>query len=357
MENKQIQEVPSLISREASTAIKGLLILLVVYGHTAMLTRTYDTGERRISYYWLYSFHVFVFFILPIIYGLKSGVKQMSQRGNLIDSHSIVNELKHNLVRIGVPYCWFFLFSVLVFVTVGGGELSLEGILYAFFFGNEPLIDKYIGFNFMWFLPAMLALLTMKSVWYHSTPIIKKIIIAVAIVLWSLSILKVATINQIGMYIPFALSQGICFIIFGLIARRIIEMCIPNKYLIPVVVVFIAALSVIIYYWRTMKWHCFIDVYSTIRLIMPIFVFLLLYKIRDFLAKSNLLGFVGKYSLQIYLVHVFIINGLTILFSHFMKPNIGLGVVIYALAIVTSASLALAMVRIPTVYKIIFPKG
>lgn len=60
---------PSLISRDASTAIKGLLMLLIVFGHTGMLTTNFVTGDRTILWHWLYSFHVYVFLILPFIYG------------------------------------------------------------------------------------------------------------------------------------------------------------------------------------------------------------------------------------------------------------------------------------------------
>lgn len=36
----------SLISRDASTAIKGLLILLIVFGHVGMLNTDFVTGEK-----------------------------------------------------------------------------------------------------------------------------------------------------------------------------------------------------------------------------------------------------------------------------------------------------------------------
>ena len=69
MQNKNIHEVPSLISRDASTAIKGLLMLLIVFGHTGWITTDFATGNRTFFWHWLYSFHVYIFLILPFIYG------------------------------------------------------------------------------------------------------------------------------------------------------------------------------------------------------------------------------------------------------------------------------------------------
>ena len=202
MKKTTIQTVPSLISREASTAIKGLLMLLIILGHTEMLTPNYASGERSFLYYWLYSFHVFIFFIFPFIYGNKKRAFVNGRRidtdksymgWQLVDNQNVINDTKHNVIKLGVPYFVFFLFSALVFVVAGKGEFNVGGMLYAFFFGNEPLIDKYAGFNYLWFLPAMLALLFLKSILYNSTLIVKRIIIVISVVLWGLTIFKFFT--------------------------------------------------------------------------------------------------------------------------------------------------------------------
>ncbi len=350
-------EKHSLISREASTAIKGLLMLLIVFGHTGWITTDFATGNRTFFWHWLYTFHVYVFLILPFIYGYtrKSVVAEKTQVDKIrfIDIQNVVNDLKHNLVKIGVPYCWFFLFSAIVFVTVGGGQFDFKGTLYAFFFGNEPLMDKYIGFNFMWFLPAILALMTLKSVYYNSNKTIKIVIVSISIVLWTLAIFKVVSQYIVGMYVPFALSQAFYFIILGLIARYIVEKQWPTKILMPIVVLLLCAITVLLYYRYVIR--TIIDLYTAIRLVMPILMFLFLYGIRDLLTKSRILKFIGTYSLQIYLVHVFVINMLLVLFTHFAEQSIGLGIVIYVLALAISSGLALIMVKVPFIKKVLFP--
>lgn len=348
---------PSLISREASTAIKGLLMLFIVFGHTGWITTDFATGNRTFFWHWLYSFHVYVFLILPFIYGYskKNHVSgKLTGGGQCVDMQQVNADLRHNLIKIGIPYCWFFLFSAIVFVTVGGGQFDFKGILYAFFFGNEPLMDKYIGFNFMWFLPAMLALTTLKSVYYNSNGIFKIVIVVISVGLWVLSLFKVVSQYMVGMYVPFAVSQAFCFIMLGLVARYIIEKQWSKKILKPIVVLLIGALTVWIYYRGEI--HTIIDCYTAIRLVMPILMFLFLYGIRDLLTKSRILNFIGTYSLQIYLVHVFVINALVVLFTHFVEQNIGLGIVIYLMTLGISIGLALVMVKVPVINKILFPK-
>lgn len=351
-----LKEYPSLISHDESTAIKGLLMLLIVFGHTGMLTTDFATGSRTFFWNWLYSFHVYVFLILPFIYGYKKIASKVTGGGKLIDIQPVIKDLKHNVIKIGIPYCWFFMFSAIVFVTVGGGLFDLKGILYAFFFGNEPLMDKYIGFNFMWFLPAILALTILKSTYYNSNSIIKTGIIIVSLTMWGLAIFKIVTLSEVGMYIPFAVSQAFYFIIWGLTTRWLIEKLIKNKWQVFVTILMISICSILFYYSNELSWINF-NVYVIVRLFMPILIFVFLYGIRDYLSRSKILKFIGKYSLQIYLVHVYILNMFDLFFSYFIEPNWGWGLVIYVLTLLLSSYLSVTIVRITAINMTLFPKG
>lgn len=357
MQKPDIHEAPSLISCEASTAIKGLLMLLIVFGHIAMLTTNFATGGRTFFWHWLYSFHVYVFFVLPFIYGYsKKKCIGKTGGGNYIDNQQVINDLKRNLVKIGVPYCWFFLFSSIVFVTFGGGQFNLQGMLYAFFFGNEPLMGMYVGFNFLWFLPAILALMTLKSVYYNSNKTVKIIIIGISLILWTLSLFKVADRYTIGNYVPFSVSQAFYFILLGLVARYIVEKRWPIKFIIPVIILLIGLMTYLLYILcYRIDIHTIISLHTIIRLFLPILMFLFLYYIQNILVKSKILNFIGTYSLQIYLVHVFVINALVVLFTHFAEQSIGLGLVIYVLALAISCGLAWIMMKMPIINKVVFP--
>ena len=346
----------SLISHNASTAIKGILMLLIVFGHTGMLTTNFATGEKTFFYDWLYTFHVHVFLILPFIYGYsRKPVKIMANSGEasnrLIDVHCVINDIRHYIIKIGVPYMWFFIIDALIFVCVAGGEFNFFGIIYAFFFGSQTLMSKYIGFNMMWFLPAMLSLLTLKSVWYNSKQIVKYVMLAISVVLWLLCIVRVVEMDKVGLFVPFAISQGFYYLLLGLLSRWLLERY-PVKKLMPWALVGIVMLTMLFAVRNSLAFNPF----WIIRMIMPILFFILLFAFGDVLSKSKLLHFLGTYSLQIYLIHVIIVNVLNVVFLRFTHASIVVGVIIYLLTIFISSGLSLMLVKLPRINKVLFPK-
>ena len=345
-------EKPSLISRDESSAIKGLLMLLIIFGHTSMVTTDFATGDRTYLWKWLYTFHVFVFFILPFIYGYKRK-RNVVEGGGRIDYQEVILESRRNFVKLFIPYMWFCVISGILFISVGGGEFNPRGMVYAFVFGNQSALGQYFGFNLLWFLPAMLALLTLRSIYYNSNKYVRISIVAISLILWGLWFFRVFDISVASTYVPFAISQGFYFIIFGLLSRWLIEKHWPNKYVIPVVLLLIALFTWID--WKPIKLPHF-SLYAVMRMLMPVLVFMFLYVFRNLLSKSKLLKLIGTYSLQIYLIHVFIINALNVLFLHFTKESVGLGVVIYVITIIISIVLAMIMVKVPIINKILFPK-
>ena len=355
MENTLRNEVPSLISRESSTAIKGLLLLLVVFGHTSLLSSDIVTGERTALWYWLYTFHVYVFFILPVIYGYKrrdcqaSGVKHAF--------HCVIDDIYRNALRVVVPFLWFSFFYLMVFILVGGGKFELNGVVYALVFGNEPLIGKYIGFNFLWFLPAYMALVIVMSIWYNSNRICRICIAIISLVLWSLYMLNILNRYTIGMYVPFALSQGLYFITYGLISRWLLEGSLPKHCVFPFVIIMVIGITVVYLYFRELSDAPSFNVFAVVNFFMPVLIFLLLYVSRDYLSKSRVLKTIGKYSLQIYLVHVFIINALATGLLLFFQPSIGLGFFVYLVSILISLGVAKLLERIPWLNGVLFPKA
>ena len=361
MSSKSIITTASLISNDASTAIKGLLMLLIIFGHSGMLTTDFATGERTFFWQWLYNFHVYMFMILPFIYGYKySEGKEneiLEKRGKwYVDIQRLKRDIKYNLIKIGVPYCWIFVFSAIIFVTVGGGSFNLKGMLYAFFFGNQSLMDKYIGFNFVWFLPAMLALTVMKSLWYNSSRAVRYCMLATSTVLWLLAIFRVLPQNTAGMYVPFSLSQAFYYLLLGLTARWLVEKTAIKKAL-PWIVVIIVAITSMMYCQRKMDWPPVISYTAFYRLVLPVLVFLLLYGISGCLSKSRLLSIIGKYSFQVYLVHVYVINILQMIVLRFFPQSIGLGIAIYVLTLAISLGVAIVMVKVTVINKVLFPKG
>lgn len=346
---------PTLISRDASTAIKGLLMLLIVFGHTGLLTTDFTTGERTFLFEWLYTFHVHIFMILPFIYGYsQKPIASMKEAGEnkLIDIRHIKSDLKHNLIKIGVPYFWFFIIDALVFVIIAKGEFNFGGMLYAFFFGSQTLMSKYIGFNMMWFLPALLALTLLKSIWYNSKKTVKISMLTISFILWLLCIIRVVEMDTVGLFVPFALSQGFYYLLLGLLSRYLLEKF-PAKKMAPWALIGIVMMTILFYMRNKLEFNPF----WIVRMIMPVLVFIFLFTFTDFLSKSRVLHFLGTYSLQIYLIHVIIINVLNSLFLHFMHASIIVGVIVYVLTLIISSGVSLMMVKLPIINKVLFPKG
>lgn len=349
----------SLISREASVAIKGFLMLLIIFGHVGMLTTKYTTGDTTFFRDWLYTFHVHVYMILPFIYGYHrrdetniSINNKVNLNTRLVDAKPFLMDLRCNLIRIGIPFCWFFAFYSLTYFISGFGDFNPYGVAKAFLYGSQPLLMKYIGFALLWFLPAMLALTTLKSLWYNSLHQIKAIILCASIIFWVFLLFSLVERDMLTNNIPFGLAYGLYYLLIGVSTRWVLENYNIRR-LIPWTLLGLLVLSVCFYY----RWQFPLNPYWLICLLMPALVFFALYSIGEELSKFRLLYFLGTYSLQIYLVHVFVINVLQIVLLHFTHQSILLGIVIYVLALIISAGLSILMMKIPLVNRIVFPKG
>ena len=358
MNTKSTITTNSLISREASTAIKGLMILLVVLGHTGMLNTDFATGEKTFFYSWFHYFRVEIFMILPFIYGYRQAESErvLGMNGWCVNMRKVWGDIKRNLVRIGIPYCWVFVLSLLVFVTVGGGSFKPQGVLYTFISGSQALMNKYIGFHFVWFLPAMMALTTLKSLWYNSSRPVRGSLLAVSVVLWLLAIIGILPQKAAMYYVPFSLTQAFYYLLLGLVSRQLVKR-LSLKKAMPWIVVLIVAVTAMMYFQKMGHWPKVIQYTAFYRLVFPLLMFLPIYAMGGWLSKSKFLTFAGKYSFQIYLVHVFVINALEVVLLHFFNQSIGLGIVIYVVALAISSGLSVLMVKVSVINKVLFPKG
>lgn len=239
---------------------------------------------------------------------------------------------------------------LLVFLTVGGGSFNLNGVCYSFVVGSQPLLKEYIGFHLMWFLPAYFALTLIKSLWYNSGKLVRAICLAISIAIWGLSLFGVLDMSQIGRYAPFSLSEGFAYLLLGLATRKMLE-AFSVKVLWPCAMAGIVVLSIMYYFCIGIG----ANLYYFARLLMPLFVFIVLYAIRDFLAKSRFLKFFGRYSLQIYLTHVLVINVLMTGLLHFTKESIPVGILILFLSLAISSGIAVVIDKIAFLKKMLFP--
>ncbi|MDD6482274.1 MAG: acyltransferase family protein [Lachnospiraceae bacterium] len=308
------------ISKEASSAIKGVLILLVVLGHNSLLCNEWNGSvpvERYFYWRWLYTFHVYCFFILPFIYNRKPYTK-----GNIIKY----------AVRLLYPYLWICALCAIINVYVlrnpfAGWYELLRAVLY----GSELLLDNTIGFNFPWFLPAMFSLLLLKDVYYSNGKIVRVILVGIGIVLWFIVLHGDMKFSTLGTFMPLSIVSAfrvfpICLLTVWLAER--ISFSFISCCLTAIGFLFLSFLLCVAQTCNAQLWK------MIFYFVMPIAAFLFLLQICDFLSKSVLLIRLGRNSLQIYLYHVIIFNALLLFVKQFhFTPTVIWGLVVYCMTL------------------------
>ena len=177
----------------------------------------------------------------------------------------------------------------------------------------------------------------------------------VASVLSLLDIFGLLGREAVGMYVPLSINHAFNFIVLGLTTRFIIERWGVTK----IVVIASSILTIIVTFFFYHQYYLGekilpVNSLAFARYIMPVLIFLLLFSARNILAKSKLLIIIGRYSLQIYLLHIFAINLFKIVILKFAQPSVLWGMIILVLAVVTSLGLTLIVDKIPALRWILF---
>jgi len=120
---------------QESNRLKGLLIVLIVFGHISQLLEQFGSLHAT-----LYSFHVVSFLLLPFLF-----------------NKDILNyqNIKKNLKRIYIPYTLFFILSLLLY-SVLTHHLDPLSALRSWLIGTSAFLKIDIGMRVLWFLPALL---------------------------------------------------------------------------------------------------------------------------------------------------------------------------------------------------------
>ena len=282
----------SLLSREESTALKGLLIFLVVLGHNSLVMA--KTGW----FPYLYSFHVYCFYIFPFVYG--ADVVALKGTG-------LWQRVWDNVKKFYPLYFFWCLISCGVAVATHRLSFDVRGFVYAVLWGNQNLLLRYCGFGFLWFLPTIVAVMFWRDVYFVAPKIGKWCMFLLSAILWILSAVGWTNFHAAGIYCPLAVMQGLFFCTSGILVRTVLSSLPVSKGTkIAAIPFFILGVS-FVYFRRYLPASC---VWLT-WIIVPTITFLVFYQWKDVWMKSRLLKFFGKYSLQIYLLHIFIFYGIS----------------------------------------------
>lgn len=338
----------SLMTREESTAMKGLLMVLIVLCHNALLNNSLVDGSYLPHRRYIYLFHVTCFFILPLMYGYTYKYGENARWRN------IGHDTWRNFVRCWVPYTWFFL----LFIVVGifqHREFTPSLLAYAYIEGSQSPMAWILGVHFLWFLPSMCALLIMKSCWYNAKTWVKVVLVVLGVALMIQNIWSVFGHIDIWDTIPFSLVQGLKYLMIALMTRCIIEY-IDQKYCIMMCGILLIILTmlfvmdegkdilIVLPHFRIMEW------------LLPVSFFPLLYYVRKIWTKSNLLMLIGRYSLYIYLTHVIVYNVVNQLILHFFERSYLIGWISMFVTLGICIGIAFIIDRLKWIRMIVFCK-
>lgn len=287
----------SLLTRDESTGTKGLLIFLVVLGHNSLAM------EYTGLYSLLYSFHVYCFYILPFLYGATAVESCQEGKWRLLLQRTWKN------FRFFYPLLILWsLVSLSASMARGGGFPGIFAILRAFLFEGNLLRETF-GFGFLWFMPTMVSVLFWRDLYFCFTGWRRALLFWIGVCLWGLSLGGIVDYRVLGHILPFALLFGLYFAMQG-IAVRWLLLQLPDhpwiKWLTPIAFLTIPG-------FLLLRGHlpggCLYLTWS----LLPIIGFCCLYPWRTLLGRLSFLKFLGRHSLGIYLIHVFLYNAYLLL--------------------------------------------
>ena len=338
-----------LISRPESTALKGLLMILIVTGHLRGIANDFQM--------YLYCFHVQCFFILPFLYPAKP----LTQ---------------NNILNLGLkllwPYLLLYAFQIILSIYVFHDSYFIKsqelmpGInnivlgLWSVITGGINLIDKYCGTQFLWFLPCFFSMIVIRM--YYNEYIKGKFQKVVLCVIGIICYIVYSTFAYNNSFIPeefivisqsvspFSVLQGLGYFVLGMSVVYLIKRIKYRKEYIYWGIVLI--LTVIYILWSDSQ-----IIFRLLRFVFPVFFFLAVYYSRAVFCRIKLLHAIGARSLAIYLIHPFLCILVGLLLPKDILSNPIVLCMEFVVVLFLSYILAVVIERIPTIRKLLFPRG
>lgn len=262
------------LDRRMSNAIKGILIILIVFGHNHVLCP--NTVSNGLMDY-LYNFHIAGFFILPFFYDHQT--------------KPTFRAIEKITIRNWIPYTWI---CILCFICFGllkhHFEFSIETVV-AFFQGTQTPIKQHFGFVFPWFLPtycSMSILLLFASNNKHISWILLMLFLVISCLPYDIFYLLKNSI-------PFGLMLAIYYFGIGELSFMLNKWSKFSKW----IALYMFVVSSILYIKQISVFY--------LNVIFPISFFLSLLLVVPYI-NCRFLRLLGKNSLGIYLLHMFLVN-------------------------------------------------
>lgn len=262
------------LDKNISKSIKGILIILIVFGHNHVLCPN-DVSGGLMEYF--YKFHIAGFFILPFFYDNRQ-LPSRKACGNI-------------MIRNWIPYLWI---CILCLFCLGlmKHHLELGGkTIVAFFMGTQTPIKHNFGFVFPWFLPTYCTM-SILFLWAKKHKLFYWSLFFISLVLWGLSFEDFYVLKNI---VPLGLALAIYYFGTGVLTFRLNMW---SKYSKWVAIFVFAALSVC--FWKHVS-------LGLVNMLFPVSFFLVLLLVAPRI-NCRFLRLLGENSLGIYLLHMFVVN-------------------------------------------------
>lgn len=307
------------LDRRMSNAIKGIFIILIVFGHNHVLCpNTVSNGLME----YLYNFHIAGFFILPFFYDHR-----------IKPTFGTIGKI---IIRNWIPYTWI---CTLCFICFGllkhHFEFSLETVA-AFFQGTQTPIKQYFGFVFPWFLPT-----------YCSMSILLLFALNNKLVYWILLILffVMGSLPYESFYllknaVPFGLSLAIFYFGLGAFSFMLNKCSKYSKWLALCMFV----VSSILYIKHISVFY--------LNIIFPISFFLSLLLAIPYI-NCRFLRLFGENSLGIYLLHMFLVNITFKILPHTLL----MGIIGFLISLFFPLLINILVMRIKKLRMLLYPKN
>lgn len=332
--------------------IKGVLILAVIAGHNDAVS-LHAPWLRQLAYY----FHVQGFFLLSSFLDTQ----QMS-----------LQFLRDRAVRYLVPHAAFVVLGALAFgamQSVTEPATVIRRLWTALLVGNDQSLHAATGMHFLWFLPCLFCFCIIKAA-ANRWPWFRRPMVLLAC-LWLL-VAGLFSAESLA-WVPYSLLNAVFFFGLGELAKGVLGVpavarVAAARWFLPLLALGLAALIVgVPLGWVSAASVTTYDIRRPltwgVALVFPCAMVLTL-SAGLATVPGKVLEACGKYSMPLYLVHMFVYRGLTRAWfgGNFRSPTIvgadmPIGLAILAATIIGSFAFAVIVWRIPVLRRILFPRS